>query len=91
MINDDELDKILENTTLDKLELTNLLWEQLDSSSQEEPGIGSAPTTDVNSTLGLAPRKGSNMELHLGVDPCQVPSLSSPWLMFMNLIICGVY
>ena len=42
------------------------------------PGIGSAPTVNTNSTPGLAPQKGSNMELHLGVHPCQGSSLSSP-------------
>ena len=77
MINDDELDRILENTNLDEFELTDLPREQLDGSSQEELGIGLVPTMDTNSTPGLAPQKWNNTELHLGVYPCQGSSQSS--------------
>ena len=46
---------ILENTNLDDFELTDLLQEQLDGLSQEELGVGSAPTMDTNSASPGAP------------------------------------
>ena len=55
MIDDDELDTILQNTILDEFELIDLLQELLDGSSQEEPGIRSDPTIDINNMPGLAP------------------------------------
>ena len=56
----------------------NLPMEQHDDLSQEHTGVGMAPTLDTSRTLGLTPREGSSTELHLGVDPCQGSSLSSP-------------
>ena len=45
---DDELDRILQNTNLDKYELTDSSREQLDGLSQEELGVGSPLTMDSN-------------------------------------------
>ena len=71
MIDDeDDLDRILQNTNLDEFEQTDRLQNQLDSLSKEEPSVRLAPTMDTNSTPGLAPRKGSNTELCSGVDTC---------------------
>ena len=93
MIDDDELDRILENTILDKFELhvTDLPRELLDSSLQKEPGTGSAPIMDTNSTPGMAPRKGNNTELRLGLTLARGLLGLPARLMLMNLIICGIY
>ena len=78
IVDSKELDKMLENTNLDEFKLNDSLREYLDGSLQENTGIGSVPNMDTDSTLGLAPTKGSNVELHSGVDPCQGSSLSPP-------------
>ena len=86
---DDEPDRILENTNLDEFELIDSPREQLDDSSQENMGVGSAPTMDTDSTSGLAPRTGGDVELRLGVDPCQGSSLSSP--LYNSRGACAVF
>ena len=69
MIDYNTLDRLCENAVLNEFGLADLPRELLDGSSQEEFSFGSASTMDTNSTLGLAPRKGSrsNTELHFGV------------------------
>ena len=78
IIDDDHvLDRILESMNLDKYELIGLTIEQLEDSSHKHTDNGMDPTSDMGST-GLAPHKGSSMELLSGVDPCQESSLFSP-------------
>ena len=77
VIDDDELDKTLENTNLDKFKVIDSPQEQLNNSLQENTGVGSASTMGTDSTLWLAPRNRSNVKLCSGVDPCQESSLSS--------------
>ena len=66
---DQELDRILENTNLDEYELIDVPIEQHSDSTQHNLGVGMAPISDTNSTSGLAPRKGGSRELRHGVDP----------------------
>ena len=73
---DDELDRILETTNLDEFKLIESPLEQLDDESQENLGVGPAPTIHVASTLGLPPRNGSMVELCSVVDPWQGSSPS---------------
>ena len=50
-----ELDRTLEYKYLDKYEHIGLPVEQHDDSSQEQTGVGMAPTFDTKRTSGLAP------------------------------------
>ena len=68
---DDELERILHTTDLDEFELVESPLEQLNDESHENLSVGPAPTIDTASTSGLAPRKGSTVELRSAVDPCQ--------------------
>ena len=73
IINDDlELDRILDNTNVDEYmhELTDMPMEQPDESPQELTGVGTAPTSDTQSTSGLAPCNESSGVLRSRVDPC---------------------
>ena len=60
-----ELDRILENTKFDEYKYIDLPMEQLEDSAQESLGVGMAPTSNTNSTSGLAPREWSSRELRL--------------------------
>ena len=65
--NDTELDRIIETTKFDKLELVDSPLEQPDMSSQELLGV--VDCIYMYMYVGAGPRKGSNGELHTGVDP----------------------
>ena len=67
MIDDNELDRILENTKLDEFEplVIGSPWEQLDDLSQENMAVRSAYAMD--STSGPGPSNRSDAELCLGV------------------------
>ena len=69
---------------LDEFELVDSPTMQLDE-SQENVGVGPAPTTDTESTSGLAPRNGSMEELRPGVDPCQESSPPFSRLIFNDI------
>ena len=58
MIEDEELDRILENTILDEFELTDLPQELLDGSLQEEPAVRSLPPCIQTVCQGWHPEKG---------------------------------
>ena len=64
--NDHKLDRILESANLNKYELIDL--------PKEQPGDSSNKYTGVR----IIEAKGSVTKLHLGIDPCQGPSMSPP-------------
>ena len=85
MIDDDnELNRILEDTILDEYEIIDFPLEQLGDSSQEirrrRIRRRNGPSMDTQSMSGLAPQVESSVELRLKVDPCQSTSLSSTHL-----------
>ena len=69
-----ELDRILEGAESDELEAMNAAPQQPDG-SHETLGVLPAPTDDVVSMAGLAPREGRIGELREG-GRCQGPSPS---------------
>ena len=76
--NDHELDRTSESAELDEYRLIDLPMEQPDGSLHHLRDIGIAPTLNMGSMSGLAPREGSSTVLRLGIDPCQGSSLSPP-------------